>query len=62
MLTADAPPEGYTLYVYAFNGLTFAELGPLAENSTPSAGNYVLSTRNDSTETLSLPSAFLAVT
>jgi len=61
-LAADAPPTGHTILVYRFNGHTFDLLGELDDHSQPAAGNYVLVNRNDSTEKLSLPTAYLAIT
>jgi len=61
-LTADAAPEGYTTYVYSFNGLTFTEVGDLVGNSQPGAGTYVLANKRDSDGALSLPSLFLTLT
>jgi len=61
-LTADAAPEGYTIMVYEFDGLTFTEVGTLAEHSQPGAGDYVLVAMDDSNEALGLPSLFLTLT
>jgi len=61
-LTADAAPEGCTTYVYAFDGLVFAEVGPLADNAQPGAGNYVLVNKRDTDGVTSLPSLFLTTT
>jgi hypothetical protein len=60
-LSAAAPATGYTLHVYAFDGLTFTELGPLSEHAAPGAGNYVLAVKDDTTGVVGLPSLFLTI-
>lgn len=64
-LVADAPPEGYTTTVYQLVGRTFTLIGPLADNPSSGAGNYVLSNAVTDPGSLSspgLPSLFLALT
>lgn len=62
-LTADAAPANHTTTVYSFDGLTFLEVGALATNSQPGAGNYVLALMDDNdSDKISLPSLFLTLT
>jgi hypothetical protein len=61
-LEADSAPAGYTTTVFVFDGLTFAEVGPLATNSQPGAGNYVLALVDDESGEVGLPSLFLTLT
>lgn len=60
-LAADAPAEGHTVVVFAWDYSTFTEVGDLAEASKPEPGVYVLATRRDGDGRLSLPSAFLTL-
>jgi hypothetical protein len=62
-LVASDAPSGYTTMVYSFDGLVFAEVGDLAGNSQPGAGNYVLALVDDTdANSVSLPSLFLELT
>jgi len=59
-LVANDPGVGYTVYVYAWDYVRFAEVGTLLENSTPGTGVYVLVTHGDG-ESRSLPTSFLQI-
>ena len=64
-LTCDAPPEGYTRYVFSFDGKRFEEVGPLDTNNQPGAGTYVIALVPDAVgpmQQVGLPSGFLTVT
>ncbi len=63
-LAADSPPEGYVVYVYSWDYVTFAEVGDLADdNDQPGAGDYVLALVDvDNPRNVGLPSLFLTLT
>lgn len=61
VISATDPGAGYTLYLYAWNYISFAEIGPLAEHSDPGAGAYVLVVKVDGQEVWGLPSTFITV-
>jgi len=60
VLAADDPGEDLELHVYSWDGLRFAHVGPLAENSQPGPGAYVLVV-HDENGTPGLPSQYLTI-
>jgi len=61
-LVADAPPEGYAIYVYMWDYTTFTEVGLLSENNQPGADVYVLALVDDENPmNVGLPSSFLTL-
>jgi len=58
-ISADDPGEGYTLYVYEWDYVTFAEVGTLAEHNAPGSGVYVLVVSDGNT--FGLPSGFITI-
>jgi hypothetical protein len=60
-LSCDNPGTGYTAMVYAWDFVTFSEVGPLADNSQPATGYYVLAIKEDGSGEVGLPSPFLEI-
>lgn len=58
-LTADAPEEPYSLYVYRWDFVNFQRIGSLAGNSQPGAGVYVLVPESQTAQ--GLPSGYLTI-
>lgn len=54
--------EGYTVTVFAWAFPQFTELGPLADNTQPGQGVYVLVNKKNVGGNLGLPSKFLTLT
>jgi len=61
IISADTPPDGYTLYIYQWDYVTFSELGTLAEHNDPGTGVYVLATCTDDGGGISLPSGYITI-
>lgn len=61
VISADASPAGYTLYIYSWNYVEFTLLGMLAGNDSPGAGVYVLAAHADDGEAYSFPTAYITV-
>lgn len=61
VISADALPTGYTLYLYSWNYVEFTEMGTLSGNESPVAGAYVLASHADDGEAVSLPTSYIIV-
>lgn len=58
-LTADTPEEPFALVVYRWDFVRFSRLGPLAGNSQPGTGVYVLVPESQTAQ--GLPSGYLTI-
>jgi len=59
-IACEPPIPDLELHVYSWDGLRFAHVGPLAENSQPGPGAYVLVV-HDENGTPGLPSQYLTI-
>jgi hypothetical protein len=61
-LSVDDPGDAYTAMLFSWDAgdQEFTEVGPLADNSTPGAGTYVVRLKSDA-DILGLPSSFVTI-